>query len=217
MAFPILLATLPLGAYLITIGTARLRGRVVVTTGGRNTFALAIAISGLVAVGPAELFFPSAAGVTFGPAVWPMLGILYLLMTSLVVLNQRQRLVVLGLSAEGIVEPLLRACQTLDPSSRVDEQAGTLTLPAAAIHLRLIPHTGSLSADIEAFQTNVTPEFWQRLLTQLRAETDALPKTAVGAGGVMTVVGSCLLALAAIQLLTVPGEVLLGLKDWLWR
>ena len=39
---------------------------------------------------------------------------------------------------------------------------------------------------------------------------------AVASSGLVAV-GSCLLALATLQLVTVPGEVLLGLKDWLWR
>ena len=59
--FTVLLALLPLIGYLLVLCIIRLSGRAIVTTGGRDIAALAIAISGLLAVGPAELFFPSSA------------------------------------------------------------------------------------------------------------------------------------------------------------
>ena len=73
--FTILLALLPLIGYLLVLSAIRLSGRALVTTGGRDVAALAMAISGLIAVGPAELFFPTAAATVFGPAVWVALAV----------------------------------------------------------------------------------------------------------------------------------------------
>ena len=72
--FTIVLALLPLIGYLLVLGTVRISGRVLVTTGGRDVAALGMAISGLCAVGPAELFFPNHAAIVFGPLVWVALG-----------------------------------------------------------------------------------------------------------------------------------------------
>ena len=76
-------ALLPLAAYLTLFGGLRLSGRPWVTSGGRDIFAVAVAISGLIAVGPAELFFPRAASSLFGAGIWPVLGFLYFLIVTL--------------------------------------------------------------------------------------------------------------------------------------
>ena len=217
MAFSILLALLPLGAYLMMIGGMRLAGRVMVTTGGRDTFALGIGLSGLAAVGPGELFFPSAAGASFGPAVWPMLGILYFLLVSLVILNTRQRLVVYGIGDKTLIEPLLRACQGIDPTSRVDEFAGTVALPEFGIHLRVVSHRGSDSADIESYESDVSPKFWRLLLVELRRETAKVPAAAPGLGGALSIAGLLMLGVVGLQLIQQPNQVVQGLRDWLWR
>jgi hypothetical protein len=217
MPFSILLALLPLGAYLMMIGGVRLAGRVMVTTGGRDTFALGIGLSGLAAVGPGELFFPSAAGASFGPAVWPMLAILYFLLVSLVILNSRSRLVVYGLGDKALIEPLLRACRSIDPTCRVDESAGTVALPELGIHLRVVSHRGSDSADIEAYESDVSPKFWRMLLTQLRRETATVPAAAPGFGGALSIAGLLMLGVVGLQLIQQPSLVVQGLRDWLWR
>ncbi len=217
MAFPILLALLPLGAYLVMMGGLRMLGRPLVTTGGRDTFALSIGISGLVAVGPGELFFPSAAGATFGPAVWPLLALFYFLLVVLVILNSRPRLVVYGLGSQALVRPLLRACQQLDERSEVDEPSGTVTLPGHAIHLRITPHGRSDGADIEAFEANVTPTFWRLLLAEVRKQVAPLPAAAPANGGILGVIGLAMLLFAALQVVQAPSRVVEGLRDWLWR
>lgn len=217
MAFSILLALLPLGSYLVLMGCIRLSGRPLVTTGGRDTFALAVGISGLAAVGPGELFFPSAAGASFGPAVWPLLAMLYFLLVSLVILNGRPRLVVYGVRDSSIMVPLLLACQQIDESARLDEAAGTVSLPALGVHLRVVPHRGSDSADIESFESNVSPQFWHTLLTHLRAQMADLSPLPQAPGVVLTLIGLVMLGVVGLQLVQQPSQVVQGLRDWLWR
>jgi hypothetical protein len=217
VAFPILLALLPLGAYLVLMGIIRLYGRPLVTTGGRDTFALAVGISGLAAVGPGELFFPSAAGASFGPAVWPLLAMLYFLLVSLVILNNRPRLVIYGIRDSNVLQPLLLACQKIDVEARLDEAAGTVALPALGIHLRVVPHRGSDSADIETFETNISTQFWQVLLTELRSQIALVPSAPPAAGVVLTLAGLVMLGVVALQLVQQPSQVVQGLRDWLWR
>ena len=217
VAFPILLALLPLGAYLVLMGLIRLFGHPLVTTGGRDTCALAVGISGLAAVGPGELFFPSAAGASFGPAVWPLLAMLYFLLVSLVILNNRPRLVIYGIRESTIFTPLFLACQKIDSSARLDEAAGTVSLPELGIHLRVVPHRGSDSADIETFESNVSPQFWRVLLNELRTQVALVPSAPPAAGVVLALAGLVMLGGVALQLVQQPNQVVQGLRDWLWR
>ena len=57
--FSLLLALVPLIGYLLLLGLIRVSGHTLITTGARDIGALGLAISGLVAVGPGELFFPT--------------------------------------------------------------------------------------------------------------------------------------------------------------
>ncbi|TVP99285.1 MAG: hypothetical protein EA381_10370 [Planctomycetaceae bacterium] len=217
MEFYALIVALPLGAYLLMLGLIRLRRRVLVTTGGRDTFALALAISGLVAVGPGELFFPATAATALGTAVWPLLAMLYLLTVALVVLYQRPRLVVYGLGDAPLAAPLLRACRSIDAASRLDERSGTISLPTVGLHLRLVRHRSGDSADVELFETDLRPDFWRSLLTELRREVAREPAASVGLGLVWATLGAILLGWAATQTALRPTEIAEGFRAWLSR
>ena len=67
--FTLLLSLTPLWIHVLVIAVIRLSGRFCVSTGGREIAMLAFAVSGLIAVGPVELFFPMAAAAVFGPMV----------------------------------------------------------------------------------------------------------------------------------------------------
>lgn len=217
LAFYLVLALLPLGAYLLVLGLLRLSGRPLVTTGSRDLIALACGVSGLVAVGPGELFFPASAGVSYGMAVWPMLAFLYYLLVSMVVLNNRPRLVVYGFDERTILPLLAEACRQLDPASEVDASAGTVGLPGQQVHLRVIAHKGGQSCDIEAFESNVPPQFWRLLMRVLRATVAPHPAAGRQAGAMLTAAGLAMLAVAAGQLLVQPGQLAAELSDWLHR
>jgi len=113
--------------------------------------------------------------------------------------------------------PLLRACQTIDPESRLDDRGGTIAIPGSGLHLRMIRHRGGESVDVEAFETEVSPEFWRSLLTRLRREVATENVVASTQGGVLTILGLTLLGWATLQLAINPTEVAEGLSDWLWR
>ena len=81
----------PLAVYFCLLGCLNLSRRPLITTGPRDTAALGVAISGLVLVGPMELFLPDAAAVEFGWKVWVLLLTLYGLGLTLIVLLMRIR------------------------------------------------------------------------------------------------------------------------------
>lgn len=215
--FPILLALVPLIAYLLVISGVRLSGRALVTTGGRDIAALALAVSGLLAVGPAELFFPSAAATVFGPAVWIALAVFYGLSVTLLALSFPPRIAVYGRTAEELFEPLLAAAQTLDAKASGDPALLQVTLPALGIHLRVDGHRGIDYAQIVAFEPNVSLRFWSRLLGATRAEvqgqTTPFPRRGFAMLGFTLILGGVLLA----QSFGKQELLVQGFRDWLWR
>lgn len=215
--FTILLALVPLIAYLLVISAVRLSGRALVTTGGRDIAALALAVSGLLAVGPAELFFPSAAATVFGPAVWVALAVFYGLSVALVALSFPPRIAVYGRTAEELFQPLLAAAQTLDANASGDANLLQVTLPGLGVHLRVDGHRGIDYAQIVAFEPNVSLRFWSKLLGATRAkvqgQTAPLPRRGFAMLGFALILCCVMLTQSFGQ-----QELLVqGFRDWLWR
>ena len=63
--------------YLLLLGMINLSRRPLLVSGGRDAAALALAITGMVIVGPFELFLPQASVVRYGPYVWVMVLTFY--------------------------------------------------------------------------------------------------------------------------------------------
>ena len=67
----------PVAIYLWLLGAIGLSRRPVVVSGGRDAAALALAVSGLIFVGPLALLFPESVAARMGPAgtkyVWLIL------------------------------------------------------------------------------------------------------------------------------------------------
>ncbi len=215
--FTIILAFFPLIAYLTVLGLIRLSGKALVTTGGRDIAALAMAISGFLAVGPAELFFPSAAVIVLGPYVWVALITFYSLCVTLIALTSTPKLVVYGRTPEELYEPLLQAARRIDQSATGDSNMLIVTLPAASIHLRVDGQRGVDYAQILAFEPNVSLKFWNMLLANLRAETEPTPAPAPRRGVVMFLFAVALGGLVTWQALGDQELVVQGFREWLWR
>ncbi|MGI9471888.1 MAG: hypothetical protein ACR2NZ_10170 [Rubripirellula sp.] len=215
--FTILLALLPLIAYLVVFSLIRLSGRALVTSGGRDIAALAIAISGLLAVGPAELFFPTAAATVFGPIVWLALAAFYGLSVSLIALTTTPRVVVYGRTPEELYGPLLKAAHEIDATASGDPKLLQITLPAAGVHLRVDGQRAVDYAQILAFEPNVSLRFWNKLLSTLRKQVQGQAAPLPRRGFAML---ACALLLSSIlmwQSFSNRELVVEGFRNWLWR
>ena len=139
-SIPFAMAAIPLATYLIMLGAIRLRRRPLVTTGWRDLAALGIALIGLVAIGPVQLFFPTYASARFSGWVWGMLLMLYLLGLLLIMLSCRPRLIIYGLEEEPFYRILRESATHIDPQANWHGQI--LTMPSAGLQLVSEP-TGS--------------------------------------------------------------------------
>ena len=127
----------PLAVYLLLLGMINLIPRPFLTNGARDTSALCIGISGFLVVGPMELFLPEGAAAKFGPFVWLMLLVLYLLMVTLLVLMMRPRLVIYNITEEQLRPVLGELVGELDPGARWARD--TLLIPK--LHVQLCVET----------------------------------------------------------------------------
>ncbi len=215
--FAVFLALLPLIAYLLVLGTIRVSGQTVVTTGGRDISALAVAIGGLVAIGPAELFFPNAAATVFGPIVWLALIAFYGLIVTLIALTSRPKLVVFGRTPDELYEPLLKACRRLDAEAKGDASTLQVHLVSLGVHLRLDGQRGIDYAQVIAFEAGVSLRFWNSLLGHLRHEVSDLPAPYPRRGIAMLLTAATLCGVILWQGFSDPEQVVEGFRDWLWR
>ena len=214
--FAIVLAFLPLIGYLLLLGSARVLGRVIVTTGGRDIAALGIAISGFVAAGPAELFFPNAAATVFGPWVWVALITFYALLVSLVALTSPPRLVIYGRTPEELIDPLLFAARQIDPKAEILDGL-KVRLPDTAVHFRLEGYHNADHAQVIAFESNVPVRIWEKLFAHFREESEKLPPPKRRHGYVMLMFAVLLSTVLLHQGLQYHEMIVQGFRDWLWR
>src|SRR5262249_27547788 len=146
--------------------------RPLVTTGGRDTAALAVAVAGLIIVGPMELFLPADAVGNFGPFVWVLLISFYILSVALLILVQRPRLVVYNVTADVLRPVLAEVAAMLDPDVRW--AGNSLVMPRLQIelHMEAFPPLRNISLVASHDEQNI--ESWHRLEQSIGAALERL-------------------------------------------
>lgn len=214
--FRLCLALGPVAMYLLWLGTVNLRGRPLLLSGVRDTAFLALAVAGLVVVGPIELFFPYSAAVQYGPRVWLLLATLYLTCVLLVLLVLKPRLVIYNISVDRIRPILADVVERLDADAR---WAGdSLALPGLGVQL-YVDHFAMLrSVSLISAGSHQNRQGWQRLEWALRtalAREEPHPNphgaSLVGAGLLMVAVIALAIMRdpqAAVKALSEMGEAM---------
>jgi hypothetical protein len=165
--FRLTIALVPLAAYFLLLGLINLRRRPYLTSGGSDLAALGVAISGLMFVGPIELFRPETATAEFGNFIWPIMLAFYWLWVLLVVLVARPRLVVYNVSIEELHPVLAEAAARLDADSR---WAGDgLALPHLGVQLHLESFELMRNVSLVASGSRQNLEGWRQLARELAA------------------------------------------------
>ncbi len=163
--FHLCVACGPLAVYLSIIAAINLIRRPFVVSAVRDAGALGLAVSGLVVIGPAELFFPSAAAIHFGAYVWLLLIALYALCLILILLLLRPRIIVYNIPAEELRAILADLAPRLDQKSR---WAGdSLAMPQLGVQLHLEASTVMRNISLVAAGPRQNHAGWRRLETAL--------------------------------------------------
>lgn len=163
--FRLAIALVPVAAYVLLLGLLNLRRRPFLTSGGCDLTALGLALSGLMFVGPLELFRPEAATRSFGNYIWLFLVLFYWLWLLLVVLLSRPRLVIYNISAEELHSILAEAAARLDPAAR---WAGNqLSLPSLGVQLHLDSLDLMRNVSLVSSGSRQNIDGWRRLAREL--------------------------------------------------
>jgi hypothetical protein len=166
------LALVPLASYALVVGLLNARKRPFVTTGGNDLAALGAAMSGLVLVGPIELFRPEAASAEFGGYVWGFLLVFYWLWLWLAVLLSRPRLVIYNITGEQLRPLVAEVARSVDDQAR---WAGdSLTLPSLGVELHLDTFDVMRHASLIASGSRQNLDGWRSLHRALRDRTSQM-------------------------------------------
>ena len=215
--FSLLMALLPLVGYLLVLGMVRFSGRALVTTGARDLAALGIALAGMFAIGPAELFFPATAATVFGSIVWLALIAFYFLTLALVCLTVTPKLVLYGRTAEETYDSLLRAAERMDQRTTGDSTTMHVHMGTLDIHLRLEGISGLDYCRVLSFEPIASLKFWGTLLGNLRGELNESPAPNARRGLGMLLVALAMGAFLTMYSLSNQTRVVDGFREWLWR
>ena len=159
------IALVPLASYGLLIGLLNARRRPFITTGGSDLSALGAALSGLILVGPIELFRPEAASAEFGSYVWLFLLVFYWLCVWLAVLLAKPRLVIYNISTDELRPVLAETARTIDPQAR---WAGdSLALPTLGVQLHLESFDLMRNVSLVASGSDQNLAGWRQLAGEL--------------------------------------------------
>lgn len=191
--FRLCLALGPVATYLLLLAAINLSRRPFVVSGTRDTATLGLAVSGLVILGPMELFLPVATVLQFGSGIWILLVVLYALGLVLVLLVSRPHLVVYNVSTSKLRPILAEVVSRLDSDAR---WAGdSLLLPNLGVQLHLDDMTALRNVSLVSVGPQQNYLGWRQLELGLR---EALSEFEVGrnlrAVGLIAGAGALLLA-----------------------
>lgn len=155
----IYLSLTPLAVYFMLIGMMNMSRRPFIVSGVRDLAVLLLAISGLVVVGPLELFFPVNASWQWGIYVWVYLLILYALVVCLVLLGQRPRLNIYSVTLSELRPILSDLAMELDETARWAGDA--LSLPKLGVQFYLESNQKLANVSLISYGLRQSTEGWR--------------------------------------------------------
>jgi hypothetical protein len=209
--FRLALALVPLAAYVLLLGVINARRRPFITSGGCDLTALGLALSGLMFVGPLELFRPAAFTRELGNYIWLVLLVFYWLWVLLVVLLSRPRLVVYNISMEELHSVLAETAGRLDAEAR---WAGNhLTLPTLGVQLHLDSLDFMRNVSLVASGGRQNIDGWRRLAQELRRTLATIRVKSNPRAIGLLLVSLALLALSVVQMTANQNELMQAVNE----
>jgi hypothetical protein len=210
------IAVVPLAIYLLLMGGIRLRRRPLVTSGWRDIATLGIAIVGLVAVGPMQLFYPSAAAVRWPGFVWLALLMLYFLSLLLVILSCRPRLIVYSVDEATFRATVLKAASQLDAAAYWSGQI--LSLPATGLQLAMEGTGTATTQQLVCVGMPQSIDLWLALERAVVAEfRPVVARRNRLIAGLFLLTGGMLLLIGAAGVVAEPAVALREFREFLLR
>ncbi len=205
----------PVATYLVVLGAINLSSRPVVASGSRDAAALALAIIGLVAAGPMELFLVEEAAVLYGVGVWAIMLVAYALFVALIVLMLRPRLVIYNISLDQVRPVVADVVSRLDRDARWAGES--LVIPQLGVQLHL--EAAHLMKNVQLVSSGPHQNLygWRHLELELRAALRRTPTTPNAHGGILLATGLMLAAAITFLLARDPAGVMQSLNEMLRR
>jgi hypothetical protein len=199
---PFAMAAIPMALYLLVLGIANLGRTPRVVTGAREIAALALALSGLLIVGPINLLLPQGAVVRLGVLIWPLLVTFYALCVTLCILVSRPRLVIYNISLDQLRSVLEQALRRLDPD--VHFAGDVIVLPQLAVQFHLETSGTMRNISLVSIGDRQSYAGWLRVLKELRATLSRVEVMPNPRGFTFLALAALLVGWPAIQLMQLP-------------
>jgi hypothetical protein len=206
------LACGPLALYLAVVGVINLGRRPVAISGTRDCIALAIGASGLMLVGPIELFLPQWMIARVSYLAWGFALVSYSLLITLLVGVMRPRLTIYNIAPAAFERVLEEVVREADPAA---VRAGpTIVIPRLGLELRIALSPALRNATVVAAREEYDG-MWPRFGRRLAECVASVPASRNPCGWVQLLVAAALAGLVAWPLVTQPDAVAQGLFDLL--
>ncbi len=182
-SFLIYLSLMPLAIYFVLVGMMNLTGRPFLVTGHRDQTARFLALTGFVAVGPMQLFFPVNASWSYGVGVWGVLLAIYALLCTLYLLLMRPSLNLYNVTLTEFRPFFSDKVVNWDPESRL--AGDTVFMPTLGIQFYLEANPLLRTISLISAGPNQNYDGWRRfqkcLMDGLRTQKGTFfPKYTVG-------------------------------------
>ena len=162
------IALAPLSVYLLLLGVINLSRRPLVTNGARDAAALGVGLSGLIVVGPMELFLPEATVYRLGALAWLLLLAFYGMCLTLFVLLIRPRLVIYNIRPDQVRPMLAELVSQVDAKSRWAGEC--LIMPDLGVQLHVETSPAMRNVQLVATGPHQSYEGWNKLERKLSSE-----------------------------------------------
>ena len=206
------IAALPFSVYLLLLWWLNLRRCPFVTTAGRDIAILAVVISGLLIIGPMELFFPENAVSRFGPYVWVMLLAFYGLTVSLVAMLIRPGLVIYNAREDQIRSVLAEVLGQMD---RPQWSGENVRLPNVKIHFQVESHPWLQVIQLVSCGREQNLVGWRRMELDLKKAMGSVPGRSNLQGLLFVLTALALNLVSVVWMIQQPAEVLADLQQML--
>ncbi|MEQ1827227.1 MAG: hypothetical protein ABL921_14825 [Pirellula sp.] len=193
-------ALLPLAAYTNVLGLLRLRASPTVLNGAMDFLLLGMAMVGLIAIGPIELFFPRAAYSLLGGWVWFVLLALYFFVVLLIALNLPPKIIVYGLDADDLKKAV---CQILEEQQLQSDWLGDmLEIPILGIRAHIEQAGRASVSQIQSTGNKQQLNGWFELERMLVKKTSSMRTNQHRNGVIWLITSFALFGMAALFIST---------------